>query len=142
MPPKAAIHLSNNYKVATQKDRAAEGSSGLLRTDVAGYSAGYTRQFLRDLAPLDENRLRLIREKMRRVLERPFETGEQKHGDFKNFMAVKFEGQSFVLLYLIDKDSRMVRFSRYGHHDVVYRSVPSVEVVQTIPFEQWVLQRR
>ncbi len=40
MPPKAAIHLSNNYKVATQKERAGDASGAFLRTDGEAYSLG------------------------------------------------------------------------------------------------------
>ena len=139
MPPKAAIHLNNDYKVATQKDREQGRDLDMLRT---AYSARITKHFADDLETLDSGTLEKVREKMKRILERPFETGEEKHGAFKGFRAVKFEGQSFVLLFAVDKPKRIVSFARYDHHDLAYRNVPSIEERVVIPFEQWVLQRR
>ena len=71
MPPKAAIHLNNDYRVATQKDKVemSQEQRQLLRTGISGYAVGFTAQFLRDMAPLDRNKLQGVWEKMTRVLE-------------------------------------------------------------------------
>ncbi len=93
------------------------------------------------MSRLDKNTYQRVRERIGRILERPFELGEEKHGAFKGFWADKFEGQNFVLLYVSDKQKRIVYFARYDHHDVVYRNVPSIEDAAVIQFEQWALMR-
>ena len=59
---------------------------------------------------------------------------------FKGFRAEKVDNQSFVLLYIVKQQEKVVTFTRYRHHDIVYKSVPDIAEVNIIPFEQWVAQ--
>ncbi len=73
---------------------------------------------------LDDNTLEKVVKKMKQIEERPFEIGEPKSGRFAGFMTVKFDDQSYVLLYKVNEKESTVEFYRYEHHKYIYRSVP------------------
>lgn len=128
--PKATIHLDNNYRIATQKERAAatqllrnnEPSTKQLRTNK--FSSLISDVLEGELMKLDDNTLEKVVKKMKQIEERPFEIGEPKSGRFAGFMTVKFDDQSYVLLYKVNEKESTVEFYRYEHHKYIYRSVP------------------
>jgi mRNA-degrading endonuclease RelE of RelBE toxin-antitoxin system len=132
--PNAAIHLDNNYRVATQKERAADATEpkGLLRNNEAStkqlrankFSSLISNVLENELMKLDDSTLEKVVKKMKQIEERPLELGEPKSGMFAGFMTVKFEDQSYVLLYKVNVKENTVKFYRYEHHKYVYQTVP------------------
>ena len=67
-----------------------------------------------------------MQEKLRFIAERPKERGDEKSGAFKGFKSLKVDGTSHVLLFTFDEQKQRVIIARYEHHDVAYRTVPSI----------------
>ena len=102
----------------------------------AAYPAQLTKEAVHELKKLDRHQLAIVQEKMRRVMERPAEIGDEKHGPFNGQKTLKVDGTSHVLMFAFEERSRMVTFTKFGHHDTIYRSVPRIE--SFTPFEEWV----
>ena len=89
-----------------------------------------------DLSDLSDHKLEIIRKKMDDIAARPLQIGEIKSGRLSGFRTVKFDDQSYVLLYKVDERNKAVRFFRYGHHKHIYAPVPVESQLTFAPLEQ------
>ena len=90
-----------------------------------GCSMGYSLELseaadekFRKLAKKDRRRLEIINRKVQQILEFPHHF-KPLHGDMHGAHRVHID-KSFVLIYEVDEQRKMVRILDYGHHDAVY----------------------
>jgi len=101
-------------------------------TEQQPFKLTLTTELWNTLTKLDRHSLEAVRTRMKQICDRPSEMGEEKHGMFKGLKTVKFENQSYVLMFKVDEQNRTVKFLRYAHHNVAYSSVPDVEHMQFV----------
>ncbi len=104
-------------------------------TQETKYSAQLTKQAVHELKKLDRHQLEVVQEKMRRIIERPAEIGDEKHGRLRGQKTLKVDSTSHVLMFAFDVRCRTVTFTAFGHHDTIYNLAPRIE--NFVPFEEW-----
>lgn len=72
------------------------------------------------LAKKDKFHLQIIEKKIKEILEDPYKF-KPLRGNLKNMWRVHI-GKSFVLIYEIIEEKKIVKLLDYNHHDKVYKN--------------------
>lgn len=102
----------------------------------AKFSAFLSKQARHDLSKLDRHQIEVVGEKIKHIVERPMERGDEKYGLFRGYKSLKVDGTSHVILFKVNESDRSVVIAAYGHHDVIYNKVPNISGL--IGLDQWV----
>ena len=79
----------------------------------------HTERKFRKLAKKDKAQLEIINRKIQEILENPYQF-KPLRGDMHGARRVHI-GKSFVLIYEVEEDRKLVRILDYEHHDNVYK---------------------